>query len=535
MGNAFVDFWTDVGGVFIGTGRAIADAPSTVLDGFLSLGDALNLGCQTPPDVPAAPADLDYTAVCDGRAERIDLDTAIGRVKADGGTWMASPEPACTSSSWHSTGCTGSFQTVCLGWNVVQRNERVGKDGWSGTADEHKRLQRNCNSVYKTARHQAKCDSKPWFFAENESCRKAAEESGYKRGADATRTYCQDPENWASDFCHKFCDANKGDAACLAGYEARCQKDNLWLPPSQGGDARCWSFASDRSLEQVSALYKDRCTRPGALADPACFGEKSAACSLRSKKAAPFTEDNRYGWCSAAVEDLCKADGYKSEVCACVAPFTQEERNWLRDTSVAEDRYCVGVSAEGGKLHGTCRSRGYVRDPEVKCQDVCTTVTTALGNASVGLKDVTLNCEGERRDLVLPTGRSSVGDWAAWWKDYGANYGANSTPTIADFARDFVTAVGKATSPAALQAARAAVESARADAAAAKTVRDAIDARLLVLGKAAAIDTGKEEGSGAAEGGADKPGGDKKRLLIIAVGAVVLLLLMSSSAVAVIA
>ena len=227
-----------------------------------------------------------------------------------------------------------------------------------------------------------------------------------------------------------------------------------------GGKDVCWSFAKTTNNSAVSEALKARCEKPGALNDPACFGDRSYACS-RNEAGQPFELGNRYEWCSDTVRKHCESINYQHELCSCMKPFTEAEMRGLGQVGVAANRFCFGGAdaSDSQQLHLTCRQRGYNLFPSEQCQDVCAVVQTAINFGKNTMLDSAPVCDRNQQPRLLsyPGDNDTLTTWNDWWKTGSLNFSNTSVPKLADFAASFARAVAKSDSLADLEFSRAAL------------------------------------------------------------------------------
>lgn len=248
------------------------------------------------------------------------------------------------------------------------------------------------------------------------------------------------------DYCRTtYFAGRRNEAACKGGYDKFCTVGNRWAPPENHGDARCWEFAKEK-LYSVSALARARCSVPGSLSDPFCFGPDSYVCSTDSNANKEFQRGNRYPWCNEVFTQLCQADGYGHKMCSCEKPFSTAEQQSLAAIGAADrSRYCVttGVNPQANL---DCRTGGYRLNPNESCQSICTINTAGLHFATVDMSNVTLMC-ADGSTLTLPPKFSTLDEMITWWVANKARYRVTGAPpTQADIGTSFATQITNHTS-----------------------------------------------------------------------------------------
>lgn len=303
-------------------------------------------------------------------------------------------------------------------------------------------------------------------------CQSAAKDAGFNSTYVPTiEEFCSNPNYWGTDFCTAYCIDGPGrrTAACETGYKAFCTGDKL-LPRAalSGGNDRCWEYAKTIGSSWFSEEMAKRCIKPGALNDRACFGEQSYVCS-KDSAGKPFEPGNRFGWCTTALQGLCVTDGHRHELCSCVKPFNNSEKQAVGTSLAAASRYCFGGAAgtDTQNSHMTCRTKGYRLDPAEKCQDICTAINTAINFGTVNMKGNNLMCGGDQAVQMIsyPGDLSSISEWNQWWPTGGSLFSDTSIPSLSQFASSFARVIAKTTKSADIDAAENVIPSIQSEAA----------------------------------------------------------------------
>lgn len=246
---------------------------------------------------------------------------------------------------------------------------------------------------------------------------------------------------WQSDFCQQYCQRSPYAPGCQDGHNNNCS----WIQPGQG---LCWNYtaATHDVYGRFNGQMQARCTQPGTLTDPLCFGPQSYVCSTKTA-GQPFTQGNRYGWCEATVASQCAANNYQLDICACEIPFTEAEGLGLSALGIAENRDCIDTATQPGSEQ-RCRASGYILNPTEPCQNICAIIQNAANYATATMNNVTVYCDanGNAMTINMPGSTDSIATWVAWMPTHAPNFSPQTVPRMSDILINLLNVINRSTS-----------------------------------------------------------------------------------------
>lgn len=208
---------------------------------------------------------------------------------------------------------------------------------------------------------------------------------------------------------------------------------------------------NERSAAEQELERKTRCSSATALSDPTCFGTSSTICN-------PTDPTKRYEWCTATIQKLCADDGYRSNACACIAPFEAFQTRALAEFGVPADRFCVSTD-NSDTLHEKCKAGAYQITPTRSCPNSCINVNLGTDGGWARQENITVVCDPKGmgpRIISVPGTDQSMEVWSRWWSAKNWQPFASGTASIdlMNIVRQFLRAVANSQSAADLYAIR---------------------------------------------------------------------------------
>lgn len=262
--------------------------------------------------------------------------------------------------------------------------------------------------------------------------------------------YCS--TSWGTPFCQSYCSVNSRNPACQQGFWNACGGTD---PQKSVNDPQCIAFLSKQDDWVVTDHFKKICNRSGALST-ACFGPVSKVCSNTNG-------EQRQPWCNDVLKELCQENGYRAEVCSCIAPYAERDLVVLGPSGSfagytyqdgLPNRYFFGGAdgTEMARIQTSCRTGGYRLSPYDRRMDggVCSAIRDRTDLAEVQLSDVRAACTVTDKGAIraglwsFPGEKDTIDTWLAWWRTPHPMFTGVTVPTIYQLARAFVHVIENA-------------------------------------------------------------------------------------------